>query len=271
MLKILITAAVIGAFAFAVSVVGLSAWRSFYKQQHQTNQEAGAEEATKNGGESAPNVSPKESAEQAIARYNLWLMIFTGVLAFVSLIQIGFLINADRIASESARAAQKAAVAAQKAATVAEKTLIASNRAWISIDRIWISSPLTISENGADTTVAFEIMNIGQSPASNVTPHAWLGVMKQGGPFPMEDQERRCAEIRKQPLWGGFTLFPQKRFPASAGYGAYSAGVNISGDEIKKGLAVTKEGNVVLFVVGCIDYSFAADPGQHHQTGFIYD
>jgi hypothetical protein len=103
MLKILTLAAIIGFFAFALSFAGFSAWRSFYQQNQQTNHETGSKKPTENSSNSPLTVATEEKAEDAIARYNLWLMIFTGVLAFVALIQIGFLISADLTAARSRR------------------------------------------------------------------------------------------------------------------------------------------------------------------------
>jgi len=125
MLKALTIAAVIGAFAFALSFVGLSAWRSFHAKDYQTNQQSGPEKTATNSGDPAPPIGAKESPEEAIARYNLWLMIFTGVLAFVALIQIAFLLNADRTSTVAANAANKSA-------EIAERALIAGQRAFIS-------------------------------------------------------------------------------------------------------------------------------------------
>jgi hypothetical protein len=125
MLKALTIAAVIGAFAFALSFVGLSAWRSFHAKDYQTNQQSSPEKTAANSGDPTPHVGAKESPEEAIARYNLWLMIFTGVLAFVALIQIAFLLNADRTSTVAANAANKSA-------EIAERALIAGQRAFIS-------------------------------------------------------------------------------------------------------------------------------------------
>jgi hypothetical protein len=179
--------------------------------------------------------------------------------------------SAGEHTKRTADAAKESADAAKMAANVAEKTLISSQRAWIRIDEIGLGGgALAFDENGASVSISFKITNVGNSPAINVTPHAGLIVMKNGGPFHWQEQQRMCDEIRKHPFGLGFTLFPGETFPSNIGFGAWSLGVNISAEEIKKGLAVSADGkHVVLYVFGCIDYTFPTDPTTHHQTGFI--
>src|SRR5579871_6842048 len=108
MLRTLIIAGVIGVFAFALCFVGISTWRSSQQNQY-ANAKPSAQNAAEKGGNSTPVVGTEERPEDAIARYNLWLMVFTGVLAVVGLVQIGFLISADRIAEQTAAAAYHSA------------------------------------------------------------------------------------------------------------------------------------------------------------------
>lgn len=64
--------------------------------------------------------------------------------------------------------------------------------------------------------------------------------------------------------------FPGESFPRNLV--SWSLGVNISREEIEKGLLTSPERkHIALFVVGCIDYTFISDPGHHHQTRFIFD
>jgi hypothetical protein len=207
----------------------------------------------------------------SLSVFTLWLVISTFGLGIVAIIQLGFLGRQEIIAADTAEAAKDSADAAKKAANVAENTLIASQRAWIRIDEIGLGGGgLAFDENGASVSISFKITNVGNSPAVNVTPHAWLIVLKQGGPFAIQEQQRLCAEIRESPFGLGFTLFPGENFPTNMGYGAWSLGVNVSKDEIKKGRAVSADGkHVELHVFGCIDYTFPTDATTHHQTGFI--
>ena len=164
------------------------------------------------------------------------------------------------------------AVAAEKAADVAKQTLIAAQRAWIRTDLIGFGGGgLAIDVNGASVSVSFKITNTGNSPAINVTPQAWLVVVKNGGPSPSQEQQRRCGEIRDQPFaTAGFTLFPGESFPSNIGISNWSLGTNASREDIEKGaLTSGDKKHVPLYVVGCIDYTFPTDAATHHQTGFI--
>ncbi len=166
MLKILILSAAIAAAVFSLSIVGFSAWRSFDEQQHQTNQKTGTKEPAEHSSNPKSNVASKESAEQAIARYNLWLMIFTGVLAFVSLIQIGFLISADRVASEAANAARQSADATRNSVKLAEKTAERQLRAYVFLDSEKIIEKLRVAA-GEEPSFLLRVKNFGLTPAYN--------------------------------------------------------------------------------------------------------
>jgi flagellar basal body-associated protein FliL len=261
MLKILTIAAVIGAFAFALSFVGLSAWRSFHDQKHQTNQEASIKEATENSGQSPSHVVTKETPEQAIARYNLWLMIFTGVLAFVALIQIAFLLNADKTTA-------KAANAAQDSAAIARQTLIASNRPWISISTPVPEGQLMWEEKGARITVNLTIKNIGKNPAFDIATEADQFVM---GPDNFDigaAVTKHCAEVRQRQIaraangHHGEVLFPDETLPQKFG-------LLFSREQIDAAAKNMGRPFFSAVVVICVDYRSPITK-QSHQTGLAY-
>jgi hypothetical protein len=208
------------------------------------------------------------------------MVVFTAVIATTGVIgaiifgnQLSVMkgqLDAMKIAGEDTK---KAADAAQKTAEVAKDTLIAGQRAWIRTDEIALGGgALAFDKNGASVSISFKITNIGNSPAVNVTPHAWLIVLRTGGPFHWQEQQRMCGEIRKQPFGLGFSLFPGETFPSNVGFGAWSLGVNVSPEETEKGLAISADGkHVALYVFGCIDYTFPTDATAHHQTEFILE
>jgi hypothetical protein len=281
MLQTVQTAALIAAGAFLLALVGLTALKMSH---HQTAPQAerGLSQQLQSGDTNEPadhSKGEKESTDAALARYTYWLMAFTGLLALATIALAVATVGLWNYAAEQARdmkasiiEARRSATAANLAADIAQRTLIASQRAWISMKAPRISSPLVFDQNGASTAVAFEIGNVGQIPATNVMPHAWLGVLKSSGPSPVEEQQRRCDEIRQQPPGIGFTLFPGENFPENIRVSRWSLGLNISKEEIEKGLRVSADGkHIALFIVGCIDYTFATDPNHHHQTGFILD
>jgi len=150
--------------------------------------------------------------------------------------------------------------------------LKASQRAWIRAEVSIGAQPLHFDENNASTAVSFKIHNIGNTPAIKITIHAWLIVLKEGGPFPWQAQLQKCDELRQTQIAGGFALFPDEVFPSAMGLGAYSVGISASQDDITKGMLVSGDKkSISLSVVGCIDYTFPTDPNTHHQTRFIYD
>ncbi len=64
--------------------------------------------------------SAKGKTDERIANYTFWLMIFTGVLAVVSSVQIFFLIRADRTAARATKIAEQAMIAAHRAYILCE-------------------------------------------------------------------------------------------------------------------------------------------------------
>ncbi len=202
----------------------------------------------------------------AISIFTFWLVVATIVLGVIAYVQIDFLRRAEWISAKIAQAAKDSAY-------ISKQTLIVAQRAWIRIDQIGPGGGgLAIDKNGANMSVSFKITNIGNSPPINVNTHAWLIVLKSGGAFPLEEQKRRCSEIRNQPVASGFTLFPGESFPSNIGINSYSFGTNASREEIEKGAATSSdEKQIMLYVVGCIDYTFPTDATKHHQTGFVLE
>jgi hypothetical protein len=193
MLKILILAAVVGAFAFALSVAGFSAWQSL-QQKQQASHETSTEKPTEQSSQATSHVSSKETSDEAIARYTLWLMGFTGVLAFVALIQIGFLISADDTASRAASAALKSADAAEKSSTAGRAYLFILPKGQVG----------GFDPGGQNATgpyrpsVGFSIKNFGPTPAiiTKVETHLYLSDGKPGGvmPVPNSPEAKAMAE-----------------------------------------------------------------------------
>ena len=197
-----------------------------------------------------------------VAFFTAVLALLTGTLAVVSIAQGYLLYRAEGISRDSANAAKQAA-------EIGRQTLIASQRAWIRIDSVYLSGSLSFDKTGVNGTVSFKITNVGTSPATNVTPHVWLFAMKDGE-VPVQRQLEMCGPLRNGPFGMGFTLFPNEKFPENAEVPGYGLGISASPDEINKGLATSKDGkHLMLYIVGCIDYTFPIDKDVHHQTGFI--
>ena len=127
---------------------------------------------------------------------------------------------------------------------------------------------MAIDQNGASVAISFEITNVGNSPAINISPNAWLMVVKGGGPFPLQEQQRRCIEVRSRRSGLEFLFSPTSLFQKIWDSGAFSIGTNVTRDDLEKGArASTSKKQVLLYVIGCVDYTFASDPTTHHQTG----
>jgi hypothetical protein len=264
-----------GVFVIVVAFLGLMLWRTLFspdeiKKNASNEQPAHSQQqsANKQGSRGNAVSVDKKSTDDVVAEYTGWLAVFTALLVLVSAFQIGFLIIADKTATKTAQAAKESA-------DVAKSTLVASQRAWIRTEIGVGNQPLIFypkgHPTGASVSVSFKLTNVGNSPATNISYHAWLVLLKNGGPFPAAEQEARCGEIRQQPLGQGYTLFPNEIFPGNIGFGEWSLGIGIGPEEIEKGLVVGGGKNVSLHVVGCVDYAFQTDPGKHHQTGFILE
>ena len=209
-----------------------------------------------------------------IGVFTLTLKLSTDNLWMAAKDQIAAAENAAKMQSRDMQAsiavADKAANAAKQSADVAKQTLIAAQRAWIKAKIDIGNIPLVFDQNGASTTVSFEITNVGNAPAINVTSHAWLIVGKQRQ-FPLAEQQRRFDEIRRQPFMFGFTLFPGENFPGAIGIGLWTVQVNVTRDEIDEGFRLTNGAYISLYVIGCIDYTFPIDADMHHQTTFMLE
>jgi len=142
----------------------------------------------------------------------------------------------------------------------------ADQRPWIS-PSISLSGPLVFT--GDHDAVIYFIMvirNIGRAPALNVSNRIEVHVVEEHNIFDsIEGQKQICGLARAKADMKDFrgqTLFPddEKRLPSSA---------TISHTDFAKAWPDTN--NVFFRIIGCIDYTFAADRKSHGQTGFSYD
>jgi hypothetical protein len=133
--------------------------------------------------------------------------------------------------------------------------------------RPWIKTTVTIpkplrftdwsGQRGLSASLAFELKNYGESPATNVRIGAEI-VQHPGNPMRSElsaPQEKTCeatwVEAAKNPI-GGIAIFPND--PASS-----EQGLGLSG--------IYKTDEPILFaVVGCVVYTFAET--EQGETGF---
>ena len=128
--------------------------------------------------------SKKDEADEALAFYTLWLMAFTGILAFATIglggatvllyasgeKQFRFAIRSAIRQSRDMQASIKAAIAANK---VAENALVATDRAWISI-KARIIGNLVFKKDSIRIDIRIDVTNVGKSPATHVEIRAEL-------------------------------------------------------------------------------------------------
>jgi hypothetical protein len=113
------------------------------------------------GDKQAADTATKESED---ARNNTLLMIFNGVLAFVAILELVYIVRQEGWMRESVNAAKDAAGAAKLSADVA----VAGQRPWISISAE-ITGPLTFGERSVELQIKVRVKNVGKSPAMRVT------------------------------------------------------------------------------------------------------
>jgi hypothetical protein len=255
--------ALISAVVCVLALAGaiLSSQQSYYSGQHPT-----AEKSDKGN-----NTQEKEIAffdrwfPDSTAVFNLFLMIFTGVLAFGGLYQLSLLGRAEHIATETAQAAKQSA-------DVAKDTLVATNRPWISVD-IGIVSDLTYDAQGdARIEIKFDLKNVGKSPAANIVIDAEIvPIFGDAKSLQKTISDRNNA---RPPTLGdlGITLFPGDERTMVINLPISRASIEASNKEVwgLSGEKTVDKTDLVYFptLLGCVDYKFTFSPG-HHQTGFI--
>lgn len=208
----------------------------------------------------------KEKAEAALARYTWWLTVFTAILALAT-IGLGVATLGLYLTGETQiELTRKSADAAEKSADVAKTTLVATHRAWLKLGVSLNGDQIKFEENGSVTaSISFEIENVGNAPALHVSCHAWMLAYMHNDL--LGEQKRKCDEVRNGPISLGFTLFPGEKFPLVAGFGRFSIGINLAAEEVRRAQAIIN--TLMLYVAGCVDYTFPSDVKSHHQTGFL--
>ncbi len=229
-------------FAFSVAIAGNLASHSFQKQPRlHTYNNAGNKNAQQ---KVADRAIPKES-EKAITLYNYWLMIFTGVLAIVALVQILFVFKADKTA-------RIAANAARKAAETADTNLIATQRPFVFI-RLFETRLIR-----QDFQIQPQWENSGNTPAMRMRSYAnWKVFASEPPPgYTWPDLDSQGNEL-SEPGPG------ETRFigPKATQYA-----------EILKVPITTMEnirqGSVKLFVWGWAEYGDIISDTARHRTEF---
>lgn len=164
----------------------------------------------------------------------------------------------------------RSADAARDAAQAARDTLIASNRAWLQISEM-ICDGVNFGNGNAIALLVYRIENAGSAPAHAVAFKAELASAPVGA-LPIEELMRVCESSITDDYNGehGFIVFPRETTPPYGSRGEF-AHAWMGRDALEK--AVDDSGmdkSLRIFVVGCLNYMFHADPNRVHQTQFIF-
>jgi hypothetical protein len=217
---------------------------------------------------------PDVSADDWIAFYTFWLVVFTAVLSVSTIgLWLATISGARRqaedtkaalnIAQISAEAAGSSAKAAHEANILSRDNFVATQRPWIVAD-ISVGGPLKYDQNGVAVTMRIRLRNIGHSPATNVWVHPKMMAPALGvddSYNPIATQRTMIQEMKSRPAaaWGD-TIFPGT--PTE-----YLHTVSIGSEELKR-IASHVE-FLHLEVIGVVDYRFVFGT-ESHQTGFSF-
>ncbi len=178
-------------------------------------------------------------------------------------------------AGEQSISAGKTAYAAQGSLGVAQRTLDVSNRPWID-PTITQKSGLTFGPNGARVNVAFQLRNVGHTPAIHTLYHASIVYLPQKAWHMVEvkkAERQECNSFPRHFFAGSPTLVPTI-FPGQDPPQIPDWPATITASEIQAALTVRGKvpgppGEVELILVACVSYqgSFQARI-RHSAYGF---
>jgi hypothetical protein len=188
MLKRLQNATVIAlALCFLIGF-GAEVWRASNTPNPKINQSSSTKKKNDTNAE-----AQKETAEEAIARYNKWLVVFTGVLAIATvglgIATVGLYLTGEkqiRIAKEFADAARKAADASTTAADASIRQAKIAENALVQLERpyVFIFGVRGIKQDpeSQEFYVEYTIANYGKMPAIIEAPHIGFEISDSGSP-----------------------------------------------------------------------------------------
>ena len=147
---------------------------------------------------------------------------------------------------------------ARRTTSLTRQQLEASIRPWIAVD-FEIIGPITFDANGVVIPFATRLRNVGHSPAIYVYVSPKI-VNRQSG---VSDKERQglCTSIP----WG------ETIFAGDSGMGKFE----IAGTEVEmnnsKSFIGFRANELLLHVIGCVQYSMAGRDKEFYSTTFGYD
>ena len=217
-------------------------------------------------------VSGAEGNDDALARYTLWLVIFTAILAVSTIglwiVTAKTLRHAQRDADRQARDMKASISAANAAASAA----VAGQRAWIKLSAEM--GPIYFEETadrsvrspgGIILPILYRLDNVGNTPATNVQVIISVEpdiVVNQASSFEkvMADTKRRADTQSKMRV--GFTLFPNDPHKSGTNY-------CVGSDKLAEATRLLGPQPTINFIVAlAIRYEFAGGSGKTEQ-GFL--
>lgn len=240
MTKLLEGIALLAGTVFVVVVIGLAVIYSSPPSGTPTNQQTNEQRQPENNNSKERKSFWQKTTDDPIAFFTLWLVVFTGILGAVSVIQLNLLRRAEITAIVSANAAKMAADAA-----------LASNRPWVIAK--FVVTNLEKTAAGLNIGTNIELINIGNSPALNVFVSARF-IQEEGDILSgLDIQKEVCHQVSlvETVSKSGIVVFPK--------LATFSNQVAV---------ATVTEGKRRFYLTGCIAYMFAGSQ-EVHQTGFF--
>lgn len=177
----------------------------------------------------------KETTDDALADYTLWLMVFTGILA-VATIGLGVATVGLYLTGE-------------KQVKVTLDALIGDQRAWIITELLIGDSGVEVDNMGPAVDVRLKVSNMGRTPA--VAAHTNMRLVCDVADV-REEVAKLATESRIMDHDSGLSVPPG---------GFYFRPWHPS--------AVASKRHIGLFVIGCVSYGILQDR-EVHQTAFAY-
>ena len=197
------------------------------------------------------------------------MVTLTGVIAcggIISALIFGLQLNAMRGQKETMDAQQKSMQGQLN-------EMIDERRPWIEVQAA-INGPIWFRGGEAHINILWTLKNSGHLPANklDVMAEPFAGYTANGGiaggvsdaTEPTEEGKRWCAMWGRYPNQGsGPTIFPSGEFRSFDGY-------SVPKTFIDKAAAGSTNGDaVLLFLAGCVTYSYSGSDAMHH-TPFVY-
>jgi hypothetical protein len=242
--------------------IATAVWAIFfalYPQNYRTEQTAQTQPNHQR--DDAASLVEAETTDERLARYTLWLMLFTGVLAASTIgLWIVTWLGARRQARDmegSITAAKDSADAAREANSLARDQFVSSERPWVWPIRSFSKRPIIVTTDKLVFDLQLVLQNFGKSPATMVTvgPKAITRQTRADETIRNIIQEAKTARLFMPTVLGaGETM-------ESPGYG-----FAINREDFND---ISNTNHTTIIIVGVIDYQFMFQTGRHMTPFYL--